>query len=45
MLKVALLVLLIAVSISACAPCPPSAFRGCGFPVDPVYAPGAPMPR
>jgi hypothetical protein len=47
MLKFTLLVLLAATSVSGCAYsyCSPSAFHGCGYPVDPVYAPFAPMPR
>jgi hypothetical protein len=47
MLKLTLLAFLLATSLSGCAYsyCYPSAFRGCGGPVDPVYAPLAPMPR
>jgi hypothetical protein len=45
MLKFTLLVLLAATSISACASCEPSAFRGCTNGAVPIYAPGAPMPR
>jgi hypothetical protein len=47
MLKFAMLTLLVATSVSGCAYsyCSPSAFRGCGYAVDPIYAPLAPMPR
>jgi hypothetical protein len=45
MLKFTLLVLLAATSVSGCAYCPATPFHGCGGPVDPVYAPFAPMPR
>jgi hypothetical protein len=47
MLKLTLMHLLAAISLSGCAYsyCYPSAFHGCGGPVDPVYAPFAPMPQ
>jgi hypothetical protein len=45
MRKVTLLLLLIATSVSACATCAPSAFRGCTDGTTPFYAPGVPMPR
>ena len=47
MLKFTLLVLLVATSVSGCAysNCAPDAFRGCGYAVDPVYGPLAPMPQ
>jgi hypothetical protein len=47
MLKFPLLAFLLATSLSGCAYsyCAPDAFRGCGYAVDPVYAPLAPMPH
>jgi hypothetical protein len=47
MLKLTFLALLAVTSLSGCAYsyCGPNAFHGCGGPVDPVYAPLAPMPR